>query len=218
MEQRCLHPAYIGLRESNEQHWQAWKTAQTGWPFVDACMRYLIHHGWINFRMRAMLMSIASYPLWLPWQQPAYRLAQLFTDYEPGIHYPQVQMQSGTTGINIPRIYNPTKQAQKQDPHGEFTKRWVPELAHVPTEWLFAPWLLTPQLQKRYGVIIGKDYPAPPVDFDSAVRQAKQAISDIRRGNFRQTARVIGQKHGSRKRSSNRKIKTTNKQQLNLFE
>jgi len=76
-----------------------------GWTyFVDACMRALIQTGWINFRMRAMLVSFSSYHLWLHWREPGLHLARVFTDYEPGIHWSQVQMQSGTTGINTLRI------------------------------------------------------------------------------------------------------------------
>ena len=59
-------------------------------------------------------------------------MARQFTDYEPGIHWSQVQMQSGVTGINAIRIYNPVKQGYTQDPHGHFIKKWVPELADVP--------------------------------------------------------------------------------------
>ncbi|MGB1091896.1 MAG: FAD-binding domain-containing protein, partial [Oceanobacter sp.] len=85
-EWRSLHPAYRNLREHNEEKFQAWSQGRTGWPLADACMRYLNHTGWLNFRMRAMLMSLACYPLWLPWQQPARYLARQFVDYEPGIH------------------------------------------------------------------------------------------------------------------------------------
>lgn len=226
MEFRVLHPAYQHLRtDFNETAFQAWKTGHTGWPLVDACMRFLQQHGWLNFRMRAMLMSIASYPLWLHWQQPAWHLAQLFVDYEPGIHYPQVQMQAGTTGMNIPRMYNPTLQAQKQDPHGVFIRRWVPELTQVSDQWIHQPWLMTPLVQARCGVVIDRDYPAPLVDYTDACRRARQAIKTIRDGEFFETSQQLVKKHGSRKPSSSQRKKRRargnsadkNTQQMNLF-
>ena len=70
--------------------------------------------------MRAMLMSFASYNLWLPWQESGSVLASKFIDYEPGIHWNQCQMQSGTTSINVNRIYNPIKQGKDHDPKGTF--------------------------------------------------------------------------------------------------
>lgn len=221
MEWRNLHPAYNALRQHYNPQWlMAWKSGNTGWPMVDACMRYLHHHGWINFRMRAMLMSVASYPLWLPWQVTAPFLAQLFVDYEPGIHYPQAQMQSGTTGINIPRIYNPTLQAQKLDPSGSFIRQWLPELRQVPTSWIHQPWLMPEKLQQSYRCILGKHYPMPLVDFSDACRTARHLINDVRDAGFHQHANHIGDKHGSRKNRSSRRnrrknIKKTNSDQNN---
>ena len=129
VEFRHFVPAFDGMREPfwNDEYFAAWQEGRTGYPLVDACMRALRTTGWINFRMRAMLVSFASYHLWLHWPRPAAFLARQFTDYEPGIHYPQFQMQSGTTGINTLRIYSPDKQALDQDPDGEFVRRWLPE-------------------------------------------------------------------------------------------
>ena len=137
-----LHPALRNLRpETADLHLlKAWATGQTGYPFLDACMRSLNATGWLNFRMRAMVMSFASYNLWLPWRETGLHLARQFTDYEPGIHWPQVQMQSGTTGINTIRIYSVVKQGHDQDPTGAFVRRWVPELASIPDHHVQEPW------------------------------------------------------------------------------
>ncbi|MDZ7924510.1 MAG: FAD-binding domain-containing protein [Marinagarivorans sp.] len=118
----------------------AWGEGRTGYRFIDAAMRYLNATGWINFRMRAMLMSFASYDLWLPWQDSGAVLARKFIDYEPGIHWSQCQMQSGETGINTVRIYSPIKQSYDQDPDGRFIRQWVPELAGLPDGFLHEPW------------------------------------------------------------------------------
>ena len=90
-----------------------------------------------------MLVSFASYQLWLDWRITSKYLANLFTDYEPGIHYSQFQMQSGTTGINAIRIYNPIKQSRDQDPDAVFIKKWIPELSNVPSSLVHEPWKLT---------------------------------------------------------------------------
>ncbi|MCU4653842.1 deoxyribodipyrimidine photo-lyase [Roseibacterium sp. SDUM158016] len=197
IETRCLHPAYEGLRPRapDAARLAAWEKGETGIPFVDACMRYLAHGGWLNFRMRAMLVSFASYHLWLDWRSTGPHLARMFTDYEPGIHWPQVQMQSGTTGMNTVRIYNPVKQGQDQDPDGVFIRTWLPELAAVPDRHLQAPWGW-----EGAGGLLGRRYPAPVVDVAVAGRAAREAVWSVRAGEgFRAEAARIVEKHASRK-------------------
>jgi deoxyribodipyrimidine photo-lyase len=141
LEWRNLHRGYDGLREAdwNPAHFEALTQGRTGWPMVDACVAMLRETGWLNFRMRAMLVSVAAYPLWLHWHPVGHWLARQFLDYEPGIHWPQMQMQSGTTGINTTRVYNPVKQAMDHDPQGRFVRQWLPALRRVPDTWLFEP-------------------------------------------------------------------------------
>jgi deoxyribodipyrimidine photo-lyase len=123
IEFRNMSSVYDDIREEFDQElFEAWCLGMTGYPMVDACMRALKATGWINFRMRAMLVSFSSYHLWLHWRPAAVYLARHFLDFEPGIHFSQIQMQSGTTGINTIRIYSPAKQALDQDPPGDFYK------------------------------------------------------------------------------------------------
>lgn len=201
LEFRNMARGCDGLREDsfNEQRFAAWCEGRTGYPFVDACMRMLNATGWINFRMRAMLTSFASYNLWLHWREPGLHLARQFLDYEPGIHWPQVQMQSGTTGINTLRIYNPVKQGHDQDPGATFIARWVPELAALPAPLRHAPWQAGGIDLAAAGVRIGIDYPAPIVDHAATARAARAAIGERRRAARAESERIL-ETHGSRRR------------------
>jgi deoxyribodipyrimidine photo-lyase len=132
--------------------------------------------GWINFRMRAMLVSILCHHFYQDWREGAHFLATLFLDYEPGIHYPQVQMQAGTTGINTIRIYNPVKQSKDHDPHGIFIKKWLPPLRAVPEVFIHEPHKMSLLDQNFYGVIIGKDYPYPVINITESAKLAREKI------------------------------------------
>jgi deoxyribodipyrimidine photo-lyase len=104
-------------------------------------------------------------------------------------------MQSGTTGMNTVRIYNPVKQGHDQDPDGTFTRDWVPELADVPDRFLQEPWLWegAPRL-------LGRTYPAPIVDVKTAAKEASAMVWGVRRGaGFREQADRIVRRHASRK-------------------
>jgi deoxyribodipyrimidine photo-lyase len=202
VEFRNFARACDGLREAefDRARFEAWCEGRTGFPMVDACMRSLRATGWLNFRMRAMLVSFAAYHLWLHWREPGLFLARQFLDFEPGIHWSQMQMQSGPTGINTLRIYSPTRQALDHDPEGTFIRRWVPELAGVPLEHLAEPWKLSPAGQRAAGCLIGRDYPAPVVDAAAAVKQAKERLYGLRATPAaRSEADTIQQRHGSRR-------------------
>lgn len=197
IEFRNLHRACDGLRPdtADPARLAAWAEGRTGLPFVDACMRSLATTGWLNFRMRAMVMAVASYHLWLPWRDTGLVLARLFTDYEAGIHWPQAQMQSGTTGINLPRIYNPIKQSRDQDPDGRFIRRWQPELAPVPDAFIHEPWTW-----EGFDAEVAGRYPRPIVDHVAAAREARERIWSARAGRAaREGADAIQERHGSRK-------------------
>lgn len=205
LEHRNLSRLSDGLRPEtpNQSLLDAWAVGQTGYPLVDACMRALIAGGWINFRMRAMLISFTSYHLWQPWHWPAQHLARLFLDFEPGIHFSQVQMQSGTTGINAVRIYSPVKQVHDQDPNGHFIRQWCPELAAVPPEFLPRPDTMPLRVQVTSGCQIGKDYPKPIVENGPAYLRARRRMQALRASpEGRREAAAIQQRHGSRKRSA----------------
>jgi deoxyribodipyrimidine photo-lyase len=202
IEFRCMHRAYEGLREADHDpaRLAAWEAGQTGFPFVDACARALAATGWMNFRMRSMLTAFAAYHLWLDWRRIAPPMARWFTDYEPGIHYSQLQMQSGVTGINTTRVYNPVKQSTDQDPEGVFIRRWVPELAGVPLARLHEPWKMTRAEQQAAGCVLDRDYPARIVDHEAAAREAKARVHAVRRGEpFRAEKQAVMKKHASRK-------------------
>jgi len=219
IEWRNMHRGYDGLREQdfNLEYFEALKDARTGWPMVDACVTMLRETGWLNFRMRAMLVSVAAYPLWLHWRPVGEWLATQFLDYEPGIHWSQLQMQSGTTGINTTRVYNPIKQAQDHDPHGQFVKRWLPPMRHVPQAWLFQPWLMPQPMPSSDRACM--DIIQPVVDLATATRESKHRLHQLRQTPaVRAGKKEVIDKHASRKKTNaNSKPslkRSENKQQL----
>ncbi|MEL6688622.1 MAG: deoxyribodipyrimidine photo-lyase [Pseudomonadota bacterium] len=209
MEFENLHRGFDGLRpnpsdnpDASDRLW-AWSEGLMGLPFADACMRALNATGYLNFRMRAMLMCLSSYHLWLHWREPGLAYARKFTDYEAGIHWPQVQMQSGTTGMNTTRIYNPVKQGYDHDPDGEFVREWVPELEAVPDKYIHEPWKWS-----EADTVIPRLYPERIIDHMEAARFARKKIHESRRDpEFRAISSAIYEKHGSRKRPSRRRQK-----------
>lgn len=196
---------------SIETRLSRWKNAQTGYPLVDACMLCLIKTGYINFRMRAMLVSFLCHHLLVDWRLGVTYLARLFLDFEPGIHYPQFQMQSGVTGTNTIRVYNPVKQSQEKDPDGEFIKQWLPQLSEIPKEIIHTPWVLSPMEQQLYQFVIGDTYPEPMVDIEETGKIARDLLWGFRqRLDTRQEGKRIVAKHVRKRRSTSSMGKQSN--------
>jgi deoxyribodipyrimidine photo-lyase len=194
MEYRSVHKAYRSLGKTrNESLQKAWREGRTGYPMVDAGMRCLNHTGFVNFRIRAMLMSFFTHHLWQPWQDASPHLSQQFLDFEPGIHYPQLQMQAGETGINIVRVYSPVKNSLEHDPEALFLKKWVPELAHLPLPYIHEPWKITVMEQQFHNFELGRDYPEPVVDVTLSRKRAQDTLYGIQKEvkNRKESKRII---------------------------
>jgi len=223
LEFHNISRVYDGMRENdfNQERFEVWQAGKTGYPMIDACMRALSQNSWINFRMRAMLMSFASNHLWLHWRPTAIYLAKHFLDFEPGIHFSQCQMQSGTTGINTIRIYSPAKQVIDHDPTGVFIKQYLPELAQVPDKYLSEPHRMPLDVQSQVGCFLGRNYPLPIVDHRKAYKSAQEKIFAIRQSNSAiEEAKRVFVKHGSRKKRDPlpKPKKGSDLRQLSLFD
>jgi deoxyribodipyrimidine photo-lyase len=185
MEFEPINRAYEILDQPlNETYIEAWQEAKTGYPLVDACMRCVKETGYLNFRMRAMIVSFLTHHLWQNWLTGVHFLAEQFLDYEPGIHFSQFQMQAGITGSNTIRIYNPIKQSQDHDSESIFIKKWMPELSLLPSSLTHQPWKMTQIEQSMYHCRIGIDYPGPIVDINKASNHAKKILWETKNSKW----------------------------------
>lgn len=194
---------YDSIRtEYDETLMTAIETARTGIPFIDGIIRQLEAIGWINFRARATLVSFVCCTCMQPWQgRWAHWLARHFTDYEPGIHYMQLQMQAGTTGINTIRIYNPVKQLYDKDSNGRFVDTYLPELARLPKHLQAEPWKISAMESIEYDFVLGRDYPHPIVDVETANRRAREVLYGLKKSLSHEDREHMVEKHASRKTS-----------------
>jgi len=197
LEFECMLEQFNGVREADfslahssehslnhsEQHFTAWKQGLTGFPYIDAAMRFLNQTGWINMRLRATLVSFATMNLWIPTTKVAEYLATEFLDYEPGIHHVIHQLIAGTTEFSELMVYDPVKQGRDQDFDGHFIRKWVPELADVPGPELHDLARTAFSLSKHAENLGYTPYPEAIVDHRATAKKAKDRVSDLRRSD-----------------------------------
>jgi deoxyribodipyrimidine photo-lyase len=200
LEFKNMNRGFDHLRTSIDKDFiRSWKNGITGLPLIDACMRCVKETGYLNFRMRAMVVSFLTHHLWQPWQEGARYLARQFLDYEPGIHFPQFQMQAGVTGIDSIRIYNPIKQSMEKDHEALFIRRWVPELENLPIHLIHAPWMITAVEESLFNFKLGRDYPLPIINIHESGKMAQEKLLKAQKSEISKAQGLkILKKHSSR--------------------
>ena len=150
----------------SDAHFRAWCEARTGYPIVDAAMRQINATGFMHNRLRMVAASFLAKDLLVDWRRGERYFADHLNDYDLAQNNGGWQWAASTGCDAQPyfRIFNPVTQSDRFDPGGRFIRRYLPELARVPDEFVHAPWTMPRAVQAEAKCVIGRDYPAPIVD------------------------------------------------------
>ena len=173
--QQPLRPEFRGFPwRVEERELKAWTRGQTGYPLVDAGMRELWHTGWMHNRVRMLAASFLVKHLLIPWQEGAAWFWDALADADLANNTMGWQWTAGCGADAAPyfRIFNPVLQGEKFDPDGAYVRRWVPELADLPAEWVHQPWSAPAGS--------AKDYPRPIIEHQAARKRALAALASMR--------------------------------------
>jgi deoxyribodipyrimidine photo-lyase len=164
---------------------RAWQRGRTGYPIVDAGMRELWHTGWMHNRVRMIVASFLVKHLLIHWKEGAAWFWDTLVDADLANNTMGWQWVAGCGADAAPyfRVFNPTLQGAKFDPEGAYVRRWVPELAALPSRWIHAPWEGSPLTLREAEVVLGDTYPAPIVEHRFARERALAAYASLRDGS-----------------------------------
>lgn len=176
-----FRPQYDNIRwRNNDAEFDAWCNGKTGYPFIDAAMRQLSVTGWMHNRARMAVASFLVKDLLIDWRWGEQWFMQHLIDGDPAANNGGWQWSAGTGTDAAPyfRIFNPISQGTKFDPDGDYVRRWAPELANVPNDFIHEPWKMPTTTQQRSNCVISKDYPAPIVDHKAARQRTLTAFKE----------------------------------------
>ena len=159
----------------SERAFERWCEGLTGFPLVDAGMRQLLREGWMHNRARLVVGSFLTKDLGIDWRRGEHHFMRLLVDGDEASNNGNWQWIASVGTDPQPvfrRIYNPTRQMASYDPDAAYVRRYVPELAGVPDEYVREPWTMPRDVQHEVECVIGEHYPEPIVDHAQARREA----------------------------------------------
>jgi deoxyribodipyrimidine photo-lyase len=167
--------------QSSPEQLRAWQRGRTGIPLVDAGMRELWHSGWMHNRVRMIVASFLTKNLRIAWQTGARWFWDTLVDADLANNTLGWQWTAGCGADAAPyfRVFNPTLQAEKFDCAGEYVRRWIPELAPLPTKWLNQPWRAPAAVLEQAGIVLGHTYPQPIVDLKTSREYALEGFKQV---------------------------------------